>query len=310
MRKRNNHTTCLIYDNCSSQHDPAFVVIVTRWKGNWVFTKRKDAEHFGLPGGRVRLNESPLISARRILYEQTGITAGKLYPICNYSLAVAQTFNARLPRKEFYGRLYYVEALCKTALPDFEIECTREDGWVPEDNGWAYPVLQKPLFRKACAWLEDARNNGAPETEAFFFEKVCGMVPYCMKDGIRHYLVIQNLSGHVGFPKGHTENNETELETALREAREEAGLSLTPVPNFRYSFSYRAQEHALRIHKYAVYFIGAFTEEQILQIHIQQEEILHWWLQPYEETLGMLNKQNDQKLLTRVEEFLAQRESE
>lgn len=309
MRK-NHHTTCFIYDNCSTEHNPTFIIIAVRWKGNWVFVKRKDSDRFGLPGGRVRLNESPLIAARRVLYEQTGITAGKLYPICNYSLSTTQTFNAHMPRKETYGRLYYIEALCKTALPDFEIETTREDGWIPQDNEWAYPILQKPIFRKACTWLEEVRNNGAPESEAFFFEKVCGMVPYCVKDGVRHYLVIQNLSGHIGFPKGHTENGETEVNTALREAREEAGLTLTQIPNFRYSFSYRAQEHALRIHKYAVYFIGAFSADQIGQVHIQQEEILHWWLSPYEETLAMLNKPNDQKLLTRAEEFLSQRESE
>ncbi len=310
MRKNNTNTTCLIYDNCSTQHDPTFIVIAVRWKGNWVFVKRKDADRFGLPGGRVRLKESPLIAARRILYEQTGITAGKLYPICNYSLSTVQPFHMRASRKETYGRLYYIEALCKTALPDFEIECLREDGWIPGNNDWAYPILQKPIFRKACTWLEDARNNGTPESEAFFFEKVCGMVPYCVKDGVRHYLVIQNLSGHVGFPKGHTENGETETETALRETREEAGLTLTVIPNFRYSFSYRAQEHALRIHKYAVYFIGEFSEEQIEQVRIQQEEILRWWLSPYEETMAMLNKPNDQKLLTRAEEFLAQREHE
>lgn len=310
MHKNNNRTTCFIYDNCSAQHDPTFVILAVRWKGNWVFAKRKDGDRFGLPGGRVRPNESPLIAARRILYEQTGITAGKLYPICSYSLSTTQTFNTRASRKESYGRLYYIEALCKTALPDFEIQCNRADGWIPDDKDWAYPILQKPLFRKACAWLDDVRNNGTPESEAFFFEKVCGMVPYCIKNGVRHYLVIQNLSGHVGFPKGHTENDETEIETALREAREEAGLSLMPVSNFRYSFSYRAQEHALKIHKYAVYFIGEFTETQIGQVHIQKEEILQWWLSPYEETLAMLNKPNDQKLLTRAEEFLSQRESE
>ncbi len=304
--KQDNNTICSIYDTCSTAHEPAFVVIAARWKGNWVFAKRKQTETYALPGGRVRPNESPHITVRRILYEQTGITAGKLYPICNYSLSVGQGFRTVQTRRESYGRLYYVEALCKTALPDFEIEQTREDGWIPDAKSWAYPVLQKRLFEKACSWLAEAQTNGAPQQETFFFEKVCGMIPYCMKNGVRHYLVIQNLSGHVGFPKGHTENGETELETALREAREEAGLTLTPVPKFRFCFSYRAREHATQIHKYAVYYIGEFTDEQIRQICIQPEEILNWWLQPFDETLAMLNKQNDRNMLIRAEQFLSQ----
>jgi 8-oxo-dGTP pyrophosphatase MutT (NUDIX family) len=149
--------------------------------------------------------------------------------------------------------------------------------------------------------------HGAPEQNAFFFEKVCGIVPYCVKDGVRHYLAIQNLSGHIGFPKGHTENGETETETAKREAAEEAGVQVETLPGFRFCFSYRAQEHALRIHKYAVYFIGEFSLEQIIQIQAQPEEILNWWLLPYEEILGMLNKPNDKALLTRAEEFLAKK---
>lgn len=306
MGKHNTNTTCCIYDICSTQHEPAFVIVAARWKGNWVFVKRKNSAHYDLPGGRIRPGEPPVITARRILYEQTGITAGKLYPICNYSLSTAQSFHARIPRREFYGRLYYVEALCKTALPDFEIESTREDGWVPQDGMWSYPVLHKALFRKACAWLEEAKDKGAPDSETFFFEKVCGMVPFCVKNGVRHYLVIQNLSGHIGFPKGHTENDETEFETAIREAREEAGLTLQPRSGFRHAFSYHAREHATRIHKYAVYFVGEFAEDQIHKIQIQPEEILGWWLQPYEETLAMLNKHNDRNLLLRAEEFLAQ----
>lgn len=308
--KHSSNSTCSIYDTCSAHHEPAFVVIAARWKGNWVFIRRKNAESYDLPGGRVRPGELPVIAARRILYEQTGITAGKLYPICSYSISLSQSFRIRRTRRESYGRLYYVEALCKTALPDFEIETTREDGWIPSDFMWTYPNSQKPLFRKACAWLENVKENGAPEQDAFFFEKVCGLVPFCMKDGIRHYLVIQNLSGHIGFPKGHTENDETEHETARREVCEESGLSLDPIPNFRYCFSYRAQEHALRIHKFAVYFIGEFAEAQISDIRIQPEEILGWWLRPYEETLEMLNKQNDRTMLIRAEQFLSQTDTQ
>lgn len=303
--KRSLNLVCSIYDACSALHTPTFVMIAVRWKGHWVFVRRKGLQTYDLPGGRVRTGESPENAARRILYEQTGVAAGKLYPICYYSLALSQPFNSRRTRRESYGQLYYAEALCKTALPESETEENRGDGWIPEENKWTYPDFQISLFRKACSWLNTVRQHGAPEQDAYFFEKVCGLIPCCRKNGIRHYLIIKNRSGHMGFPKGHTENGETEFETASREVQEEAGLSLTPLPDFRYCFSYQAQEHALRIHKSAVYFVAEFSEDRIPEIQIQPEEILGWWLLPYEEIMTMLNKQNDRSMLTRAEQFLA-----
>ena len=46
------------------------------------------------------------------------------------------------------------------------------------------------------------------------FEKLCGAVTYCRENGIIKYILIKNLSGHIGFPKGHSENGESEQQTA------------------------------------------------------------------------------------------------
>jgi bis(5'-nucleosidyl)-tetraphosphatase len=39
------------------------------------------------------------------------------------------------------------------------------------------------------------------------------------------YLIIKHRKGHWAFPKGHAEKGETKLETALRELKEETGVS-------------------------------------------------------------------------------------
>ena len=54
------------------------------------------------------------------------------------------------------------------------------------------------------------------------YEKSCGAVIF---DGDK-VLVIQQVKGHWGFPKGHVENGETEIETALREIKEETNLDV------------------------------------------------------------------------------------
>jgi len=53
-------------------------------------------------------------------------------------------------------------------------------------------------------------------------EKSCGCV--VIKD--RKILVIYQIDGFWGFPKGHVEKNETELQTAIREIKEETNLDV------------------------------------------------------------------------------------
>ena len=41
------------------------------------------------------------------------------------------------------------------------------------------------------------------------YEKSCGAVLFTNTDGERKYLLIKNMSGHIGFPKGHIELEKT-----------------------------------------------------------------------------------------------------
>ena len=57
--------------------------------------------------------------------------------------------------------------------------------------------------------------------------KKCGVIIYD-KDTKTYLLVKGRKSGKWGFPKGHMELGETERETAIRELKEETGISLHP----------------------------------------------------------------------------------
>ena len=65
-------------------------------------------------------------------------------------------------------------------------------------------------------------------------EKSCGTVPYIIKDGVIHYLLIRSKSGrYCSFPKGHVEQGESEAETAIRETFEETSLKVNVDSGFR-----------------------------------------------------------------------------
>ena len=55
-------------------------------------------------------------------------------------------------------------------------------------------------------------------------EKSCGAVVYKKEEEKIYFLIEEMKAGHYSIPKGHVENNETEIETALREIKEETNL--------------------------------------------------------------------------------------
>src|SRR5262249_45255000 len=70
------------------------------------------------------------------------------------------------------------------------------------------------------------------------------------------YLLLDNRrDGMPGFPKGHQDGEESDLETALRETREETGLDdVDVVPGFREEIRYRVRKAGEFRMKTVVYF--------------------------------------------------------
>ena len=105
------------------------------------------------------------------------------------------------------------------------------------------------------------------------YEKSCGAVVF---DGDK-VLVIQQVKGHWGFPKGHVEAGETEAQTAVREIKEETNLDVEIDDSKRYVEHYSPKEG---VEKDVVYFIAKKIGGEI---KIQEEEVKDVkWLQPQE----------------------------
>lgn len=105
------------------------------------------------------------------------------------------------------------------------------------------------------------------------YEKSCGAVIF---DGDK-VLVIQQVKGHWGFPKGHVEGGESEVETAMREIKEETNLDVEINEEYRYVEHYSPEAG---IEKDVVFFIAKKTGGEI---RVQEEEVKATeWLLPRE----------------------------
>lgn len=103
------------------------------------------------------------------------------------------------------------------------------------------------------------------------YEKSCGALVYRRFHGNTELLLIKHANGgHWSFPKGHVEEGETEIETALREIKEETDVDVIIDPTFREVVTYSPKKDT---QKDVIYFIARATtfdytpqEEEVSQV--------------------------------------------
>lgn len=81
------------------------------------------------------------------------------------------------------------------------------------------------------------------------YEKSCGAI--VVDDG--KVLLVKHNAGHWDFPKGHVEEGETEIETAIREVKEETNINIKIEKENKYISEYSPKENVM---KTVIYFIG------------------------------------------------------
>lgn len=128
--------------------------------------------------------------------------------------------------------------------------------------------------------------------------KSCGFIVYKAENNENFYLIIKSHNGDVGFPKGHMEPGENELQTAIRELKEETGMDVDTIYDFRYQIEYPLPRVPDAM-KQTVYFLGKCASDDII---IQETEVASAEFVTYdkaiekltfEETKNMLKKAND-----------------
>ena len=130
--------------------------------------------------------------------------------------------------------------------------------------------------------------------------KSCGFVAYKQIGNEKYYLIIKSLNGDVGFPKGHMESGESELETAIRELKEETGVDVKVIPGFRRQIEYELRRISDTI-KQSVYFLGECISDNIV---CQEAEVTEAGFVSYEDALKLLTFDETKNILGDAEKFL------
>ena len=132
------------------------------------------------------------------------------------------------------------------------------------------------------------------------YEKSCGAVVFTKMDGEIKFLLISNLQGIYGFPKGHVEGKETETETALREVYEETNLRIKLIDGFRTTDEHLIPQKKDTI-KQITYFLGVFENQNVIY---QREELSGACLVSYEEAMELFQFESSRRILTDANEYL------
>jgi bis(5'-nucleosidyl)-tetraphosphatase len=113
----------------------------------------------------------------------------------------------------------------------------------------------------------------------------------------RYLLLVNQRDGMPGFPKGHRDGGEHDLETALRETREETGLTdVDVVPGFRDEIAYRVRKGGGFRWKTVVYFRARLRTGEVALSH---EHTAFDWL-PLEDALARLTFPSLRDVLVRA----------
>lgn len=130
-------------------------------------------------------------------------------------------------------------------------------------------------------------------------EKSCGALVYRKKNAEIEILLLKHkFGGHWSFPKGHVEDGESEIETALREVKEETGLTIKLEEGFRQSVEYYPRPN---IKKQVVYFLGFAEDDRTKR---QEEEISEIRWTPLRNAHREVTFRNDKNLINHAKKHL------
>lgn len=133
-------------------------------------------------------------------------------------------------------------------------------------------------------------------------EKSCGAIVFRVDDnGEAYVLMIKHRSGgHMSFPKGHVEANETERMTAVREVCEETSVKIEIIEDFRKTVYYTSSPG---VRKEVVYFFALTKQTDIKPRPGEIAEVA--WIKA-EKAESRLTHENDKTVFRAARQYFEQ----
>lgn len=217
-----------------------FVVIAARYENQWVFVRHAQRSTWEIPGGHRETGETALEAAKRELWEETGAKEFTIHPVSVYAVAKEGILS--------YGMLYYADIDILDSLPTgSEIGEVFLSDQLP--GALTYPEIQPNLFWKIQGW-RNVQSGAGELWDIYDADRIkTGRIHRRgdpLKEG-EYYLVVHvwmmnregkflltKRSPNKGFPNmwestgGSALAGDDSLTAALREVKEETGLTLNP----------------------------------------------------------------------------------
>ena len=132
-------------------------------------------------------------------------------------------------------------------------------------------------------------------------QKSAGIVLFRNASAKNEFLWLNYPQGHWDFVKGKIEQGETPRETALRETKEETGISdIEFIDGFEESVEYDFRFKKEDIHKKVIFFLAKTSEKNIKLSHEHNDYL---WLE-YNDTLKKTTFENAKIVLSKANDFL------
>ena len=135
-------------------------------------------------------------------------------------------------------------------------------------------------------------------------EKSCGVVLF----NSDKFLLLQHINedsrvdGHWDFPKGHVELGEEEIDTALRELKEETKIEdVDIIPSFKQFINYNISKDTLSVSKKVIFFLA---ETKVWDVSLSSEHQNFVWLN-FEEAIETLTYDNAKNILKEAHIFIS-----
>lgn len=178
----------------------------------------------------------------------------------------------------------------------------------PKNNsGMSFPHIYGKINKNSIINIVNFRRN---ENGKFYlpneilkyvkYEKSCGAIILHRFNSELKILVINHVSGcHWAFPKGHMELYENEVDTALREIKEETGLDVIIDQNFRKEVRYSPRRGIV---KDVVYFVARVKDKPFVKL--QKEEIKDYKWCTVAEAERTITHINNVRILNEAMEYI------
>lgn len=143
------------------------------------------------------------------------------------------------------------------------------------------------------------------------YEFSAGLIVYYKDNEIKFLLLrYPTKSKYWGFPRGLIEKDEASEKTALRELKEETGISKAEIiSGFKEKQEWFFKFKGELIKKQAIFFLAKTTKQEAEKVKISFEHEDFVWL-TYEDALKKMKIKNNKELLKKAYEFILKHEKQ